>query len=271
MKNIFLLLSIFLWGCLSPKNEVISKDFKLSVCEATYKGRALPLNKPIADWVAMFGKYDRTINNYKFIWDSLGIMLCKFHENSTNPKDYEGAPDDFYIFFVNTTSPSEKLPKNEDGIIKLRFNGHFGMHDTIYKKSNINNYEIYLPKTSEPNFFFDPILYPYPIKTYNDTILANGGIIAEGMKLKDVNKYRTQVKGNGKFVYWNMGGGSLGKNTGDPRAKTGPFIDVNIDESESECGKKDNFFYHNLLWYSEGVLEYIKVNKMTKGKTSYYY
>lgn len=269
----FLLLILqipLLFGCNQTQVIPQKNDFTFDLCNATYKGNPIPLNKPIEEWVKLFGRYDRIIDGYYFIWDSLGITLAKFNNyDPKEPKDNDKAPDQLLICFVNTTSPFSKENKYDNGVNKLELDAHFRDNDSVYIKNSNNNYEIYKPNFNDPNYFFDPFLYPYPIKAYIDTVIVDGGVISGGMTLKEINKYRTQIKDNGKFVLWRKGI-DWHNETGSTTIKTGEFIDTKKEKKESRCGIEQGFFYYTFLRYTEGVLEYIKIEKVVKKKSIYW-
>ncbi len=55
MKNIFrvLFFIVFIISCSNPKTKNINEssvDFVLNDCEATYKGKPLPMGKPVQEW-----------------------------------------------------------------------------------------------------------------------------------------------------------------------------------------------------------------------------
>ena len=83
----------------------------------------------------------------------------------------------------------------------------------------------------------------------------------------DENK-NTQAKGNETFVYWK--GGKDNSRRGATDVKTGQFIDFDIDGEKSPCGIAEQYYYQTTLRYTEGMLEYIKVERIAKGKSMYW-
>jgi hypothetical protein len=256
---IFLKTLIFLSSCsqkmLSPKKC----DFDFDLCHATYKGKPIPFDKPLSEWVQFFGNYDRSIEGISYVWDSIGITLMKSNFSKNGRYNSKENPDELYIFFTNCNS---QLGKDR----KLEFT-FFSNHGQIIRLNEKGDYYVYTG-SEIPAGTYDSLEYEYPIKTYKDTVRVNGAIVANGMSLKEVNEYRTKVKGNDTFGYWK--GGKENSRRGSTDVKTGQFIDFDIAGKKSPCGIAEEYYYQSSLRYTEGVLEYVKVEKIAKGKSMYW-
>lgn len=263
LQIIFCVLLILFWGCTSKMVVQKKSDFNFDVCNATYKGKPLPFDKPLSEWIKIFGKYDRLINEHNYVWDSLGIYLRKsnFTKNGTLKGTEE--PDYIRICFVNLNSPIGQSGKLEFG---SKYQTIFGK---ILRRSENNNYYVYVENEPLIPIGDDSLKYQYPLKTYNDTVIVDGGIITRNMSLKEVNNNRIAINGNRKYGYWDKDF-DWKDERGSTSVKSGQFAVLGKEGEKSKCGIEKEFYYLTTLRYTEGVLEYIKIEKVEKGKSMYW-
>ena len=263
---IFICLNMLIFFCnCSQKIASPQKcDFNFDLCHATYKGKPIPFDKPLSEWVKLFGKYDRNIRNFSYVWDSIGITLEKSNFSENGKYNNKENPDYLYIFFTNLNSPLGQASKLELG-------SDYESYEHIIQRNEEGGDVISeaLKKAIKEGVDKDPITnYVYPIKTYKDTVSVNVAIVANGMSLKEVNNYRTQIKGNETFGYWNGGKGNSRRGATD--VKTGQFLVFDMHGEKSSCGIAEQYYYQTTLRYTEGIMEYIKVERIAKGKSMYW-
>jgi hypothetical protein len=260
---IFGYLFILCSSCNSKK--VINKkyEFDFDLCHASYKGMPIPFDKPLSEWVVFFGKYDRCIDDFSYVWDSLGILLKKSNFSKKGKLNNKENPDELFICFTNLNSALGKAGKLEFG---SKYNTIFGQ---IIRRNEKGEYQVYWENKPTEPVGDDSLKHKYPLKTYKDTVIVKGAIVANNMSLKEVNNYRTQVKGNETFGYWDRDG-NWKNERGSTNVKTGQFIDFSIDGEKSPCGLAEKYYYQTTLRYTEGVLEYVKVERIAKGKSMYW-
>lgn len=267
---LFWSLVLCLISCQSSKTNAKHTDFNLGVCRATYQEKELPFEKPIEEWKALFGESPRFIQEnagYKYTWDELGIYLKKFYDESY-PNGFFG-PDELYVFFENLEHPvaqagefefargrkSLKYVENEMKEAKLDF-----QEENREFIQNLNKNGDGAPKN-----------YPYPTgSVYKDTLLVDGVTLYRGITLKEYNKQRALVEGAGKVGYWDRDMNLINER-GSTLVKTGEFSEI-ITRSlkESSCAKTDNYYFLITYRFTEEVLEYIKIQKVEKGKSFYW-
>lgn len=176
-------------NCSNPKTKNINKtsvDFVLNDCEVTYKGKPLPMGKPIAEWIKILGKPSRIPLVNTFIWDELGIAVEEDgHTNENDPKKVRF----LFIFFSNLDSPVGKQEK-------LRYMRNISL-DAITKYSEENNIsfgkvlELLKQEDGNRNISILKKYYIYPYKTYNKPVSINGAYVVKGMSLKEINEERS--------------------------------------------------------------------------------
>ena len=116
-----------------------------------------------------------------------------------------------------------------------------------------------------------PKNYPYPMRSvYKDTLLIDGVALYRGMTLKQYNQQRALVDDAGKIGYWDKDG-DLVQERASTTVRTGEFMSYGDQEFEkSVCGKSENFYYFVTYRFTERVLEYVKIQKVEKGKSFYW-
>lgn len=254
-------LFICVYSCTQKQQKQIKTDFEIDVCNAIYKDKPIPFDKPINDWVELFGKYDRCIDDFYYVWDSLGITLVKSNFSKNGTVNIEENPDALFINFENLSSTTLEDNKLEFSSPVVR---------KILRRNERNEYYVYAQNELYIPLGNDSLHYQYSTSIYPNTVLIDGSIVSGGMSLKEVNNYRTQIKGNGKMGYWDRDG-DWKSERGSTNVKTGEFIDFDRNGKNSECGLTKNYHYQPTLRFTEGILEYIKVEKVVKGKSTYWY
>ena len=209
---------IFLSSCCQKMPSPKKCDFDFDLCNATYKGKPIPFDKPLSEWVKLFGNYNRSIDSFSYVWDSIGITLEKSNFSKNGKYNTKEQPDELYIFFANCNSPLKKAGK-----LEFTFAHIFRQ---IIRRNEKGNYYT-LAENVLPDGVDDCLEFVYPIKAFNDTVRVNGAIVSNSMSLTEVNNYRTRVKGNETFGYWK--GGKDNSRRGATDIKTGQFVDFDID------------------------------------------
>lgn len=270
LKYTFILIGLVtLTNCQSSKTIAQKTDFKLSVCNATYKGKVLPFEQPIEDWEAFFGLSPRLLHEsslYRYTWDSLGVFVEKFIDEYDSSKI---SPDELYIFFENLEHPVAQAGK---------FQFASGRKSLKFVENELKEAKLDFPdenrefiKNLNKNGNGAPKNYPYPIHSvYKDTLLVDGVSLYRGITLEQYNKQRALVDGAGKVGYWDRDFDLINER-GSTRVKTGEFADSEgPSEEEYVCAKKDNYYFLITYRFTEKVLEYIKIQKVEKGKSFYW-
>ena len=106
----------FLSHCQTSKKETVQEtDFYISEHTITYKNKDLPFDKPVTEWVKIFGKYNRVYQTSVYIWDDLGIYVSESDKNNNI--------DELHIFFMNLDSPLGQIGKLEQakGRMSVKF------------------------------------------------------------------------------------------------------------------------------------------------------
>jgi hypothetical protein len=263
---LILLALICIFGCSQSQQDSVKKtSFQFNVCDATFNGKPLPFGKPISEWEKLFGKYSRRINWHNYVWDSLGIYLRKSDFTGMWGRPSEEEPDYIRIVFENLESPIGQAGKLEWAEGRKSF-------DYVIKQEEKAGYI----NTEEEKKSFKELKskdsaskYPYPFKVYSDTVIVDGGIISKGMSLSEVNRYRGKAGNKGVFGYWDIDMDSKNER-GSTRVKTGEFNDFDMNREKQRCAVENKYYYMTTLRYTEGVLEYIKVQKVEKGKSIYW-
>ncbi|PQL93768.1 hypothetical protein C4S77_04450 [Apibacter adventoris] len=237
-------------------------EFAITPCQITYKGKELPLGKPLDAWVELFGPYSRNFNEHTYIWDSLGVAIFNscITAYETNVDKEKRKCDQLYIFFVNLDSKVGQAGK-------LQFAwGYYPITKEKEKRmlSPDLEYPDVKPFTQEEltqlKEKHDPKNYIYPFTPYTQTVNLQGAPVKSGMSLKAVNKERSKIKGLEKMGYWDNDG-DWSWDSGSTTIKTGEFREQK--DHSSICPNQD-YWYYITLRYSEGELEYLKVEYLSK-------
>jgi hypothetical protein len=271
LKYTFILVGLVtLTNCQSSKTLAKKTDFKLSVCNASYKGKVLPFEQPIEEWKNFFGQSPRFIQNnagYEYTWDELGIYVIKFYDES-RPNGFF-SPDELYIFFENLEHPVAQAGK---------FQFASGRKSLKFVENELKDAKLDFPdenrefiKNLNKNGKRAPKNYLYPMHSvYKDTLLVDRVALYRGITLEQYNKQRALVDGAGKVGYWDRDFDLINER-GSTRVKTGEFADSEgPSEEEYACAKKDNYYFLITYRFTEKVLEYVKIQKVEKGKSFYW-
>ncbi|PQL93518.1 hypothetical protein C4S77_04480 [Apibacter adventoris] len=221
-------------------------EFAITPCQITYKGKELPLGKPLDAWIQLLGTYSRHTGR-GYVWDSLGIAINDWEANHEYVKE-------LYIFFVNLDSKVGQAGKLQFAWQRKSFEFIEKDYQSIkepmseeLKKRIIGRIE---PKEK----------YIYPFTPYTQTVNLQGAPVKSGMSLNEVNKERSKIKGLEKMGYWDNDG-DWSWDSGSTTIKTGEFREQK--DHSSICPKQD-YWYYITLRYSEGELEYLKVEYLSK-------
>lgn len=270
MKQLaILLLSTIFMQCQPPKKELMPEtDFYISEHSITYKKQELPFGKSVAEWVKIFGKYDRAnphldkkgIIRRNYIWDGLGIAIEEHGED----EEKKIVPD-FYIFFMNLDSPLGQMGKLEEakGRVSVAYikdkdkkTGWF-TSDADYadmEKRNTTGSEA--PK----NFI-------YPFKIYSKSLNIEGAEVKAGMKVSDINKKREEAD-LPVIKYYDADLNSKHEDGSTTTLSNGYFTTFNGFLTPEEQAKA--VFYNIMYRQTEGEIEYIRIVH-DKGQEYYKY
>lgn len=251
IKIIFsvLLFSIINFQCQNMKKETIDVSqaiVKIDSCGLTYKGKKLELGTPIEDWIKVLGKPSRD-TELAYVWDDLGIAIDDWQNNN---KEVAGV----YIFFLNLDSPEGKsqqlnhardFESGENIAARNMEGGKSLISDDQIKKFNAEN------ELKKKN-------YIYPFKVHPKVVDLNGFPVKAGMKVEEINSYRTNLPYSGKFGYVdddidgvNDSGTTTETFGGDYRAPG------------AEC-KDGRLQYYELTYTATKKLEYLKIGLESK-------
>ena len=198
---IVLLGLLMLTHCKSAKTIATTPDFKLSICNASYKNKPLPFEQPIEEWKALFGQNSRFIKKnagYKYMWDNQGVFLKKYYDESY-PNGFF-SPDELYIFFENLEHPVAQAGKFEFARdretvahVKEKYAKEgLSLEPDVEKRIN---FRLTKGKRAPKN-------YPYPMHSvYKDTLLVDDVKLYRGITLAQYNKQRALVDGAGEIGY----------------------------------------------------------------------
>ena len=239
-------------ACSNPKTKNINEssvDFVLNDCEVTYKGKALPMGKPVQEWIRILGNPSRIPMKNTFVWDDLGIAVEEDgHANGNDPKKVRF----LFIFFSNLDSPVGKQEK-------LRYMRNISL-DAITKYSEENNIsfdkvlELLKQEDGNRNISILKKYYIYPYKTYDKPVSINGAYVVKGMSLKEINKERS-TKDLHKFTF-----ADFNMNMIDEQWKTkGDEGEYWEDGKIRECPNQ-KYVLFNSVRYSDYELEFIRVS-----------
>ncbi|PQL93764.1 hypothetical protein C4S77_04465 [Apibacter adventoris] len=233
-------------------------EFAITPCQITYKGKEIPLGKPIDAWVELFGPYSRNFNEHTYIWDSLGVAIFNscITAYDTNVDKEKRKCDQLYIFFINLDSKV-----GQAGKLQFAWNEYYILskeEEEFLLKSTIRNKpytQEELDQSREKMLKKKPD-YIYPFTPYTQTVNLQGAPVKSGMSLNEVNKERSKIKGLEKMGYWDNDG-DWSWDSGSTTIKTGEFREQK--DHSSICPNQD-YWYYITLRYSEGELEYLKIS-----------
>ena len=132
---LIILLCCFLSHCQTSKKETVQEtDFYISEHSITYKNKDLPFDKPVTEWVKIFGKYNRVYQTSVYIWDDLGIYVSESDKNNNI--------DELHIFFMNLDSPLGQIGKLEQakGRMSVKFVKERNHKDGWFPEKRIRNF-----------------------------------------------------------------------------------------------------------------------------------
>ncbi|MBZ4041117.1 DUF7738 domain-containing protein [Flavobacterium hibisci] len=257
MKQLaILLLSTLFIQCQTTKKELMPEtDFYISEHSITYKNQKLPFGKPIAEWVKIFGKYDRIFQTTVYIWDDLGIYVSESDKNNSI--------DELHIFFMNLDSPLGQLGKLEEAK---------GRETSIRKRNDYS--ELYNDKEIIEKINEDlntgsgaPQNFIYPFKIYSKSLNIEGAEVKAGMKVTDINKKRLAVD-LPVIKYYDADMNSKNEDGSLTTLSNGYFTTFNGFDNDEERSKAD--FYNIMYRQTEGEIEYIRIVH-DKGQEYYKY
>lgn len=173
--------------CQTSKKETMPQtDFYISEHSISYKSKELPFGKSVAEWVKIFGKYDRIFQTTVYIWDDLGIYVSESEQNTDI--------NELQIFFTNLDSPLGQMGKLNEA--KDRMSMKF--------VKERNHKDGWFPEKTDPDFYTSmledeingseaPQNFIYPFKIYSKFLNIEGAEVKAGMKVTDINKKRLAV------------------------------------------------------------------------------
>lgn len=248
--------------CQSPeKTTTPPTEMYFNAQQATYKGKALPFGKPIAEWVKVLGPYDRVYKTSVFIWDKPGIITSfkwgdKLIDNSYTNEEIEELKltmpiDECCIFFMNLESPLGQQGKlryargrvSSKYVLKKRKESGWITSDEDYKlmiEEEITGKEA-------------PENYIYPFTVYQKPINIEGALVRIGMTIESINKNREDlglepiryIDANGD---WKSEGGAT-------KTKSNGYFSTFFDGYESSQPN----YYHIMYYQNLGELEHIRI------------
>lgn len=243
---------LFMTNCNNSKTNNINEDsidFVLNDCEVTYKGKPLPMGKPVAEWIKIFGKPSRIPMVNTFIWDELGVAV---EEDGHTNEDYPKKVRFLFIFFSNLDSEA-----GQNG--KLRFARERKSLSKILEQYNDtqlseNGRKERIEKRYKETGENHESKYIYPYKTYDKPVSINGAYVIKGMSLKEINKERS-AKDLQKFTLADFNLNMINeqwKTKGDE----GEYWE---DEKIRECPNQ-KYVLFNSVRFSYYELEFIRVS-----------
>jgi hypothetical protein len=253
-----LILSSILMQCQTSKKETMPQtDFYISEHSISYKSKELPFGKSVAEWVKIFGKYDRIFQTTVYIWDDLGIYVSESDKNNSI--------DELHIFFMNLDSPLGQMGKLEEA--KGR--------ETLESIRKRNDYsELYNDKEIIEKINEDlntgsgaPQNFIYPFKIYSKSLNIEGAEVKAGMKVTDINKKRLAVD-LPVIKYYDADMNSKNEDGSLTTLSNGYFTTFNGFDNDEERSKAD--FYNIMYRQTEGEIEYIRIVH-DKGQEYYKY
>jgi hypothetical protein len=245
-----LIFSSILMHCQTSKKEPMPEtDFYISEHSITYKNQELPFGKPVAEWVKIFGKYNRVYQTSVYIWDDLGIYVSESEKNNSI--------DELHIFFMNLDSPLGQMGKLEEAKGRMSVN---------FVKER-NHKDEWFPEKTDPQFYTDllntekkgskaPKNFIYPFKIYTKSLNIEGAEVKEGMKVSDINKKRAAAD-LPVIKYYDADMNNKHEDGTTTTLSNGYFTTFNGFSNPEEQAKAD--FYNIMYRQTEGEIEYIRI------------
>ncbi|WP_269236337.1 hypothetical protein [Flavobacterium flavigenum] len=259
MKQLaIILLSTILMQCQTPKKELMpGTEFYISEHSITYRNNELPFGKPIAEWIKVFGKYDRIFQTTIYIWDDLGIYVSESEKNTDI--------DELHIFFMNLDSPLGQMGKLEEakGRVSVAF-----IKEKDKKTGWFTSDADYADmEKSETVGSEAPKNFIYPFKIYSKSLNIEGAEVKAGMKVSDINKKREEAD-LPVIKYYDADLNSNHEDGSTTTLSNGYFTTFNGFLTPDEQAKAD--FYNIMYRQTEGEIEYIRIVH-DKGQEYYKY
>ncbi|MEO7975561.1 hypothetical protein [Flavobacterium sp.] len=232
--------------CQTSKADIPETDFYISEHTITYKNQELPFGKPVAEWIKIFGKYNRVYQTSVYIWDDLGIYVSESDKNSTI--------DELHILFMNLDSPLGEMGKLEqakgretlESIRKRNDYSELYNDKDIIKEINNN---LTTGSDAPQNFI-------YPFRIYTKSLNIEGAEVKEGMKVSDINKKRTAAD-LPVIKYYDADMNNKNEDASVTTLSNGYFTTFNSFDNDEERSKAD--FYNIMYRQTEGEIEYIRI------------
>ncbi|PXY46650.1 DUF7738 domain-containing protein [Flavobacterium hydrophilum] len=245
-----LILSSILMQCQTSKKETMPKtDFYISEHTITYKSKELPFGKSVAEWVKIFGKYDRIFQTSVYIWDDIGIYVSE--------SDKDNSIDELHIFFMNLDSPLGQKGKLEEakGRVSVAFikekDKNVDWLEEEYKKEKYERIEERNTTGSDA-----PKNFIYPFKIFSKSLNIEGAEVKAGMKVSDINKKR-ETADLPVIKYYDADMNSKNEDGSLTTLSNGYFTTFNGFDNDKERSKAD--FYNIMYRQTEGEIEYIRI------------
>lgn len=244
--------------CQTSKKETMpDTEFYISEHNITYKRKELPFGKSVAEWVKIFGKYDRIFQTSVYIWDDLGIYVSE--------SDKDNSIDELHIFFMNLDSPLGQMGKLEEakGRETLESIRKRNDYSELYNEKEIIekiNKDLNTGSGAPQNFI-------YPFKIYSKSLNIEGAEVKAGMKVTDINKKRLAVD-LPVIKYYDADMNSKNEDGSLSTLSNGYFTTFNGFDNDEERSKAD--FYNIMYRQTEGEIEYIRIVH-DKGQEYYKY
>jgi hypothetical protein len=242
-----LIFSSILMHCQTSKKEPMPEtDFYISEHTITYKKQELPFGKPVAEWVKIFGKYNRLYQTSVYIWDDLGVYVSESDKNSTI--------DELHIFFMNLDSPLGQMGKLEEakGRVSVAF-----IKEKDKKTGWFTSDKDYADMEKRVTIGSDaPQNFIYPFKIYTKSLNIEGAEVKEGMKVSDINKKRAAAD-LPAIKYYDADMNNKHEDGSTTTLSNGYFTTFNGFDNDEERAKAD--FYNIMYRQTEGEIEYIRI------------
>ncbi|TRX36227.1 hypothetical protein FNW52_09380 [Flavobacterium sp. ZT3R18] len=243
---ISILTSIIVQCQTSKKESMPEIDFYISEHAITYKNQELPFGKPVAEWVKIFGKYNRVYQTSVYIWDDLGVYV------SESEKD--NSIDELHIYFMNLDSPLGQRGKLEEakGRVSVAF-----IKEKDKKTGWFTSDKDYADMEKSVTIGSDaPKNFIYPFKIYVKSLNIEGAEVKEGMKVSDINKKRAAAN-LPVIKYYDADMNNKHEDGSTTTLSNGYFTTFNGFSNPEEQAKAD--FYNIMYRQTEGEIEYIRI------------
>ena len=233
--------------CQTSKKETMPQtDFYISGHNITYKNKKLPFGEPVAEWVKIFGEYNRRPYKRIYIWDNLGIYVSESEQNENI--------NELQIFFMNLDSPLGQMGKlnQAKGRVSVAYikekdkkTGWFSS-DNDYADMEKN---VTTGSDAPKNFI-------YPFKIYSKSLNIEGAEVKAGMKVTDINKKRLAAD-LPVIKYYDADMNNKQEDGSLTTLSNGYFTTFNGFDNAEERSKAD--FYNIMYRQTEGEIEYIRI------------